>query len=113
MTTDSDGVHDKILSVLPAVASTQYGMTVAEVQQKTGLNPTTVRYHLRRLTKGGVLLHDQHEASPERDLRGHFATNGNLPDTWRISLKWLLVVATPHMTTLGMAVEAQREAAKS
>ena len=113
MTTDGDGVHDKILSVLSAVASAQYGMTVAEVQQKTGLNPTTVRYHLRRLTKGGVLLHDQHEASPEHDLRGHFATNGNLPGTWRLSLKWLLVVATPHMTTLGMAVEAQREAAKS
>lgn len=113
MAIDGEGVHEKVMSVLAAVASSQYGMTVAEVLQKTGLNPTTVRYHLGRLTKIGVLLHDQHAASPERDLRGHFATNGNLPGTWRISLTWLLVVATPHMTTLGMAVEAQREAAKS
>ena len=113
MATDGEGVHEKVMSVLSAVASSQYGMTAQEVQQKTGLNLTTARYHLRRLTKIGVLLHDQHQASPEHDLRGHFATNGNLPGTWRLSLKWLLIIATPHLSTLGMAVEAQREAAKS
>lgn len=104
--------HAKAILVIETVAREPYGMTSAAIASRSGLGLPATRFHLRSLVELGVLERDHHPNEPRRDPLGHFKSNGQSSSTWRLSIVWLLKVATPHLAALDLARETRAELSK-
>lgn len=113
MSSFSASAHAKSIAVIEAVAREKYGLTARAIAQRTGLGLSSTRFHLRALVELGVLERDELPNEPRRDQLGHFKTNGQTPDTWRLSIVWLLRLSTPHLLALDMARQAREELSKA